>query len=625
MRITELLTKDTITLSLKSNRKNDVIDELISVLDSAGKLASRAQFKKAILNREEQSTTGIGEGIAIPHAKTSAVKKPAIAFGRSTRGVNYESLDGQPAHLFFMIAAPEGANNTHLEALSRLSTILLKEDVRKQLLEAKSETDILNIINLHDQEEKQEEQSMSGKKKFIVAVTACPTGIAHTYMSADSLKAKAAEMGVDIKVETNGSGGAKNVLTQEEIENAVAVIVAADTKVEMNRFNGKHVIEAAVADGIRKPQQLIERALKKDSPIFRGDGTSNSDREQSGGRGIGATIYKHLMSGVSNMLPFVVGGGILIAISFMFGFNSANPDDPTYHPIAEALMTIGGGNAFALMVPVLAGFIAMSIADRPGFAAGMVGGMLATSGGAGFLGGLVAGFLAGYVVVGLRKVFAGMPSSLEGIKTILIYPLLGIAITGFIMLFVVNKPVGALNTAISEFLSGLGTGNAILLGIILGLMMAFDMGGPVNKAAYVFGTGLLANGVYEPMAAIMAAGMVPPLGIALATTFFKRKFNKQDQEAGKVNYIMGLSFITEGAIPFAAADPIRVIPSLMIGSAVAGALSMMFSIGLRAPHGGLFVIPLVDGSWLLYLVAVIIGAIVTAVLLGVLKKPVSTN
>lgn len=625
MRITELLTKDTINLSLKSNRKNDVIDELISVLDSAGKLASRSEFKKAILNREEQSTTGIGEGIAIPHAKTSAVKKPAIAFGRSTSGVNYESLDGQPAHLFFMIAAPEGANNTHLEALSRLSTILLKEEVRKQLLEAKSETDILNIINLHDQEEKQEEQSMVGKKKFIVAVTACPTGIAHTYMSADSLKAKAAELGVDIKVETNGSGGAKNVLTQEEIENAVAVIVAADTKVEMNRFNGKHVIEAAVADGIRKPQQLIERALKKDAPIFRGDGTSNSEREQGGGRGIGATIYKHLMSGVSNMLPFVVGGGILIAISFMFGFNSANPDDPTYHPIAEAFMTIGGGNAFALMVPVLAGFIAMSIADRPGFAAGMVGGMLATSGGAGFLGGLVAGFLAGYVVVGLRKVFAGMPSSLEGIKTILIYPLLGIAITGFIMLFVVNKPVGALNTAISDFLSGLGTGNAILLGIILGLMMAFDMGGPVNKAAYVFGTGLLANGVYEPMAAIMAAGMVPPLGIALATTFFKRKFNKQDQEAGKVNYIMGLSFITEGAIPFAAADPIRVIPSLMIGSAVAGALSMMFSIGLRAPHGGLFVIPLVDGSWLLYLVAVIIGAIVTAVLLGVLKKPVSTN
>ena len=327
------------------------------------------------------------------------------------------------------------------------------------------------------------------------------------------------------------------------------------------------------------------------------------------------------MNGVSNMLPFVVGGGILIAISFMFGFNSANPDDPTFNPIAAALMTIGGGNAFALMVPVLAGFIAMSIADRPGFAAGMVGGMLAASGGAGFLGGLVAGFLAGYVVVGLKKLFAGLPSSIEGIKTILIYPLLGIALTGFIMIYVINKPVGALNTAITEWLSGLGTGNAILLGIILGLMMAFDMGGPVNKAAYVFGTGLIANGVYEPMAAIMAAGMVPPLGIAIATTIFKKKFSNEDQQAGKVNYIMGLSFITEGAIPFAAADPIRVIPSLMAGSAVAGALSMMFHIGLRAPHGGVFVIPLVDGSWLLYLLAVVIGSVVSALLLGILKKP----
>lgn len=623
MRITELLTKETINLSLTSSTKTGVIEELVTVLDNAGKLSDRTEYKKAIIKREEQSTTGIGEGIAIPHAKTNAVKHAAIAFGRSKAGVNYESLDGQPSHLFFMIAATEGANNTHLEALSRLSTILLKDEVRKQLLEATTADEVLNIINSYDQEEKEEEQSMAGKKQFIVAVTACPTGIAHTYMSADSLKAKAAEMGVDIKVETNGSGGAKNVLTAEEIENAVAVIVAADTKVEMNRFNGKHVIETAVADGIRKPKELIERALKQDAPIYSGSGKSNQESEQTGGRGFGATIYKHLMNGVSNMLPFVVGGGILIAISFMFGINSANPDDPTYHPIAEALMTIGGGNAFALMVPILAGFIAMSIADRPGFAAGMVGGMLATSGGAGFLGGLVAGFLAGYLVVGLKKLLSGMPSSLEGIKTILLYPLLGIALTGFIMLFVVNKPVGALNTAISEWLSGLGTGNAVLLGIILGLMMSFDMGGPVNKAAYVFGTGLLANGVYEPMAAIMAAGMVPPLAIAIATTLFKKKFSKQDQEAGKVNYIMGLSFITEGAIPFAAADPLRVIPSVMAGSAVAGALSMMFSIGLRAPHGGLFVIPLVDGSWLMYLLAVVIGSIVAALLMGFLKKPVS--
>ncbi|MEH7275645.1 PTS fructose transporter subunit IIABC [Neobacillus vireti] len=625
MRITELLTKETINLSLTSSTKTGAIEELVSVLDTAGKLNNRAEYKAAIIKREEQSTTGIGEGIAIPHAKTNAVKHAAIAFGRSIAGINYEALDGQPSHLFFMIAATEGANNTHLEALSRLSTILLKDEVRKQLLEASTADEVLSIINSHDQEEKEEEQSMAGKKQFVVAVTACPTGIAHTYMSADSLKAKAAEMGVDIKVETNGSGGAKNVLTADEIENAVAVIVAADTKVEMNRFNGKHVLETPVADGIRKPKELIERALKQDAPIYSGSGKSNQESEQTSGRGIGSTIYKHLMNGVSNMLPFVVGGGILIAISFMFGINSADPNDPTYHPIAEALMTIGGGNAFALMVPILAGFIAMSIADRPGFAAGMVGGMLATSGGAGFLGGLVAGFLAGYLVVGLKKVLAGMPSSLEGIKTILLYPLLGIALTGFIMLFVVNKPVGALNTAISEWLSGLGTGNAVLLGIILGLMMSFDMGGPVNKAAYVFGTGLLANGVYEPMAAIMAAGMVPPLAIAIATTLFKKKFSKQDREAGKVNYIMGLSFITEGAIPFAAADPIRVIPSVMVGSAIAGALSMMFSIGLRAPHGGLFVIPLVDGSWLMYLLAVVIGALVSAFLLGFLKKPVSNE
>lgn len=622
MRITELLTKETINLSINSTTKTDAIEELVSVLDNAGKLNDRSEYKKAIIKREEQSTTGIGEGIAIPHAKTNAVKHAAIAFGRSTAGVNYESLDGQPSHLFFMIAATEGANNTHLEALSRLSTILLKDEVRKQLLEANSADEVLTIINSHDQEEKEEEQSMAGKKQFIVAVTACPTGIAHTYMSADSLKAKAAEMGVDIKVETNGSGGAKNVLTAEEIENAVAVIVAADTKVEMNRFNGKHVLETPVADGIRKPKELIERALKQDAPIYSGSGKSNQESEQTG-RGIGSTIYKHLMNGVSNMLPFVVGGGILIAISFMFGINAANPDDPTYHPIAEALMTIGGGNAFALMVPILAGFIAMSIADRPGFAAGMVGGMMATSGGAGFLGGLVAGFLAGYLVVGLKKVLSGMPASLEGIKTILLYPLLGIALTGFIMLFVVNKPVGALNTAISEWLSGLGTGNAVLLGIILGLMMSFDMGGPVNKAAYVFGTGLLANGVYAPMAAIMAAGMVPPLAIAIATTLFKNKFNKQDREAGKVNYIMGLSFITEGAIPFAAADPLRVIPSVMAGSAIAGGLSMMFNIGLRAPHGGVFVMPLVDGNWLMYLLAVVIGAIVSALLMGFLKKPVT--
>ncbi|GAM15878.1 PTS fructose transporter subunit IIABC [Mesobacillus selenatarsenatis] len=618
MRITELLTRETILLSMNAESKQDAVTELVGVLERAGKITDRNAFEEAILKREQQSTTGVGDGIAIPHAKTSVVKNAAIVFGRSEAGIDYESLDGQPAHLFFMIAAPEGANNTHLEALARLSSILMNADARGKLLGAKTANDVIGIINSYDQEET-EEKVERNNKKFIVAVTACPTGIAHTYMAADSLKAKAAEMGVDIKVETNGSGGAKNVLTQEDIENAEAVIIAADTKVDMDRFAGKPLIDVPVADGIRKPKELIEKAVKRDAPLYKASGNAATEKKESRGG-----VYKHLMNGVSNMLPFVVGGGILIAISFMFGYNAFNPDDPSYHPIAKALMDIGGGSgAFGLLVPILAGFIALSIADRPGFAPGMVGGLLAATGGGGFLGGLVAGFLAGYLVLGLKKLFAGLPASLEGIKTILLYPLFGIALTGFIMLFLVNKPVGALNQAITDWLSGLGTGNAVVLGIVLGLMMAFDMGGPVNKAAYVFGTGLLANGVYEPMAAIMAAGMVPPLGIAIATTFFKNKFTKQDQDAGKANYIMGLSFITEGAIPFAAADPLRVIPSVMAGSAVAGALSMMFSIGLRAPHGGLFVVPLVEGGWLLYLAAILIGSVVTAILLGILKKPVA--
>jgi PTS system fructose-specific IIC component len=439
-------------------------------------------------------------------------------------------------------------------------------------------------------------------------------------MAADSLKAKASEMGVDIKVETNGSGGAKNILTKDEIENATAVIIAADINVEMERFKGKHVIQAAVAEGIRRPEQLIDKAQKQDAPIFKGNNSpSEKAVDQKGSRN---GFYKHLMNGVSNMLPFVVGGGILIAISFMFGYNSANPDDPSYNPIAAVIKAIGGDNAFALIVPVLAGFIALSIADRPGFAPGMVGGMMAAHGGAGFLGGLVAGFLAGYIVLLLKKVFAGLPRSLEGIKSILIYPLLGIAITGFMMHYVINNPVAWVNKEIADWLTGLGTGNAVLLGIVLGLMMSFDMGGPVNKAAYVFGTGLLASGVYEPMAAIMAAGMVPPLAIALATTFFKNKFNDLDRDAGKACYVMGLSFITEGAIPFAAADPLRVIPSVMAGSATAGALSMAFGIGLRAPHGGIFVVPLVENGALQYALAILVGSVVSALLIGFLKKPV---
>jgi fructose PTS system EIIBC or EIIC component len=623
MKITKLLTVDTILLSMNSTNKTGAIDELVGILNDAGKITNKEAFKEAILKRESQSTTGIGDGIAIPHAKTSVVKEPAIVFGKSIAGVEYEALDGKASHLFFMIAAPEGANNTHLEALARLSGLLMKEEVREKLLNASSKIEILNIIDSYDKRDEDEEEVVitTGKKK-IVAVTACPTGIAHTYMAADSLKAKAIELGVEIKVETNGSGGAKNILTKDDIEEAVAVIVAADTRVEMNRFKGKHVIQVPVADGIRRPVELIEKAINQDASIFQGEKNKEEEAEHSQKQGL-ASFYKHLMNGVSNMLPFVVGGGILIAISFMFGFNASNPEDPTYHPIAEALMTIGGGNAFGLIVPVLAGFIALSIADRPGFAPGMVGGMMAASGGAGFLGGIIAGFLAGYVVVGLKKVLSGLPRSLEGIKAILLFPLLGIAITGFIMLYAINGPVGKINAGITSWLTDLGTGNAILLGIVLGLMMSFDMGGPINKAAYVFGTGLLANGVYEPMAAVMAAGMVPPLAIALATTLFKNKFSKEDKDAGKANYIMGLSFITEGAIPFAAADPIRVIPSMMVGSAVAGALSMMFGIGLRAPHGGFFVVPLVENGVLQYVIAILAGSLISAILLGILKKPLN--
>ncbi|PEC44888.1 PTS fructose transporter subunit IIABC [Priestia megaterium] len=620
MRITELLKKDTIILDLKSTSKADVIDELVGKLDEAGRLSDRAGYKEAILNRESQSTTGIGEGIAIPHAKTSSVKTPAIAFGRSTEGIDYESLDGQPAHLFFMIAASEGANNAHLETLSRLSTLLMDESFRKTLLTASSIDEVIKAIDDKETEnEAPEEEVDTASDQLVLAVTACPTGIAHTYMAADSLKAKAKDMNVTLKVETNGSSGVKNALTKEEIENATAIIVAADKQVEMERFAGKKVIQVPVAEGIRKPEELINRALKGDAPVYSGGGGSKEGGESKGSERTG--FYKHLMSGVSAMLPFVVGGGILIAISFMFGIHSAEPKDPTYNAFAAALKTIGGDNAFFLLVPVLAGFIAMSIADRPGLAPGMVAGLLAASGGGGFLGGLIAGFLAGYVVVGLKKLFSGLPQALDGIKPVLLYPLFGIFISGLIMLYVVNEPVSAINKGLTYWLSGFGTGNLVLLGIILGGMMAIDMGGPINKAAFTFGIAMIDAGNYAPHAAIMAGGMVPPLGMAIATTLFKNKFTRQERETGKTCYVMGLSFITEGAIPFAAADPGRVIPASVIGAAVAGALTMMFHIGLPAPHGGVFVIGIVQGNPLLYALAILIGAIVTAVLVGVLKKP----
>ncbi|WP_144704019.1 PTS fructose transporter subunit IIABC [Fictibacillus phosphorivorans] len=625
MKITDLLTKDTILLNLQSQSKEDVIDELIEKLYSAGKLNDKKAYKEAILARETQSTTGIGEGIAIPHAKTNAVSEPAIAFGRSTDGIDYESLDGQNAHLFFMIAAYEGANNDHLATLSRLSSFLIDPNFRKSLESAATEKEILDAIDAKEKEMEKEENPTSSSKQKILAVTACPTGIAHTYMAADALKAKAKEMDVNLKVETNGSSGIKNALSKDDIEEAHAIIVAADKQVEMERFNGKHVIQVPVAQGIRKPQQLIQQALDQDAPVYKSNGeASNVDEKKNASPGRSG-FYKHLMSGVSNMLPFVVGGGILIAISFIFGINAADPKDPSYHPIAEALSTIGGGNAFALMIPVLAGFIAMSIADRPGFAPGMVGGFMAATGGAGFLGGLIAGFLAGYLVLGLKKLFSSLPQSLEGIKPVLLYPLFGILLTGLIMMFIVIEPVKALNDALTLWLKGMGTGNLVFLGLILGGMMAVDMGGPINKAAFTFGIAMIDAGNFAPHAAIMAGGMVPPLGLALSTTLFKKKYTKAEREAGKTNYIMGASFITEGAIPFAAADPGRVIPAAVIGSAVAGALSMVFGIGLPAPHGGAFVIPIVNGNPLLYVLAILIGSFVTAFIAGMLKKEVQEN
>ncbi|PAV27659.1 PTS fructose transporter subunit IIA [Virgibacillus profundi] len=623
MKITELLRSDIVIVDLNASTKSDVIDELVEKLDSAGRLVDKDAFKKAIWAREEQGTTGIGDGVAIPHAKTSAVKIPSIVFGKSKGGVDYEALDQKPSHLFFMIAASEGANNDHLDSLARLSAMLMDESFRQQLMESSSPEEVLSLI---DQKEKERVKDEIGdvpevKGKKLLAVTACPTGIAHTYMAADSIKAKAKELDIDIKVETRGSGGAKNVLTAEEIDQADGIIVAADTKVEMERFNGKPVIQVGVADGIRKPEELITRVVDGKAPIFNsGEKSSNSNTtEKSKGQN---AFYRHLMNGVSHMLPFVVGGGILIALGFLFGIEAHIPGEEGYNRFAEALNTIGGGNAFGLMIPVLAGFIAMSIADRPGLAPGMIGGFMAAQGGSGFIGGIIAGFLAGYIVVWLKNVLKNLPQSLEGIKTILLYPVLSVFITGMIMFFIVDQPVGAFNTALGDWLAGMGTTNAVLLGLILGGMMAIDMGGPVNKAAYTFGIAMIADGIIGPHAAIMAGGMVPPLGIALATILFARKFTKQEREAGKTNFIMGASFITEGAIPFAAADPGRVIPSVVVGSAVAGALSMLFGIGSPAPHGGVFVIPILEGNPFLYLLALAIGTVITAIMLGFLKKDV---
>ena len=620
MKNSNLFSENCINLNLKGSTKSEIIDELVEMLNVAGKLNDKEEYKKQILKRESQSSTGLEEGIAIPHAKTAAVKIPSIAFGISKNGVDYESLDGEPSKLFFMIAAPANASDTHIEILSKLTTMLLDDDIREKLLEVKTPQEVIDILSLENEvgeEEKEEVKIKNSEFPEVLAVTACPTGIAHTYMAADALIKKAKELGINIKVETNGSTGVKNKLTDEEIKNAKGIIVAADKNVEMARFDGKNVEIVPVKEGIKNPEGLIKNALNQTSPINKADGKSSgvSNKKEKTG------FYKHLMSGVSNMLPFVVGGGILIALSFMFGITASNPSDPNYSPIAKLLNDIGGGNAFFLMVPVMAGFIGMSIADRPGFAPAMVGGFISLNNGGGFLGGLIGGFLGGYTVVLLKKVFSKLPQSFEGLKPVLLYPLFGIFITGALMYGLIVDPIAALNNGVTEFLKSLGTGNLVLLGIVLAAMMATDMGGPINKAAFTFGIMMITAGDYAPHAAVMAGGMVPPIRISIATTFFKNKFTKDEIDAGKTCYIMGLSFITEGAIPFAAADPVRVIPASIIGAGLAGGLTMFFKVQLPAPHGGIFVFPVVTHP-MMYLLSIVLGSVVTALILGFIKKPV---
>lgn len=621
MRITDLLTFDTMAMDLQATTKDGVIDELVETLSTAGILSDKSSFKEAIHAREAQSTTGVGEGIAIPHAKSDAVKKPAIAFGKAIDGIEYESLDGQPARLFFMIAAPAGGAQTHLEALAKLSGILMNEEVRTELLHATTKEEIIETINLHDEVEKDEEVILAPTgdakdEQLVLAVTACPTGIAHTYMAADALKNQAVKMGVPIKVETNGSGGIKNKLTDEEIKNATGIIVAADVNVETSRFHGKNVVTVPVADGIKRPEELINMALDTSRPVYvaKNEKAASSTTQEKKG------IYKHLMSGVSNMLPFVIAGGILIALSFFWGIHSADPKSEEYNAFAAMLMFIGGDNAFKLMVPVLAGFIAMSIADRPGFAPGMVGGMMAVAGGSGFLGGLIAGFLAGYLMIGIKRAFNWLPQALDGIKPTLIYPVLGVLITGLAMAYVINPPAKFLNEAMTNGLNGLSGTNAILLGLVLGGMMAIDMGGPFNKAAYTFGLAAFESGHYAPITAAMIGGMVPPLALALSMILFKKKYTKTQRGSIVSNAVMGASFITEGAIPFAAADPLRVIPSMIAGSATAGALAMAFGCSISAPHGGIFVVGLDKAHWPMFLLALLVGVVVSAVIYGVIKK-----
>lgn len=641
MTIRDLLAAESINLNGTPAGKTEALNQCIDLMAKSGKIADVEKYRKGVFAREEEGTTGIGMGIAIPHCKSDAVTKAGLAAMVVKDGVDFESLDGTPAKIIFLIAAPNTEDNVHLQVLSKLSVMLMDEQFTNSLINAGSVDEFLNIIDRAEKAKDEKEAAKEAKAKesvevkkddvFIVAVTACPTGIAHTYMAAEAIEKKAKELGYQVKVETRGSGGAKNVLTDDEIAKAAGVIVACDTNVPTDRFDGKKVIECQVSDGINKAEELIKRIAAGDAPVFKASGKKEASHSSVGGKeSVGHQIYKHLMNGVSHMLPFVVGGGILIAIAFLIdGFsvdlNSLPADQrANFGTItqAAALFKGIGGTAFGFMLPILAGFIAMSIADRPGLAVGFVGGSIAANGTSGFLGALVAGFVAGYIVLLLKKVFSKLPESLDGMKPVLLYPLLGIFLVGVIMQFVVEPPIGALNTAINNGLNGLNGASAVVLGILLGGMMSVDMGGPVNKAAYVFGTASIAAGNYNIMAAVMIGGMVPPIAIALATIFFKNKFTAEERKAGPTNFIMGLSFITEGAIPFAASDPLHVLPACVVGSAVAGGLSMAFGCTLMAPHGGIFVVPTI-GNPLMYLVALIIGSFIACGLLGLLKKKVS--
>ncbi len=638
MRIIDLLKKDSISLNASPKSKSEAIDMLVDLQVNGGNISDKDEYKKGIIAREEHGSTAVGEGIAIPHAKNKGVKAPSLAAMTVPDGVDYEALDDEPSNLLFMIAAPEGGGDVHLDVLAKLMTILMDEDFRAKLLAAADKNEFLKIIDDMETEKYPEETPEAPKADTaktgdgaikVLAVTACPTGIAHTYMAAEALEKAGKKLGVSIKIETNGSGGAKNVLTKKEIEECDGIIVAADKSVEMGRFDGKKVIKTKVSDGIKIPEELINRIESGDAPVYHHAGAKN-EADSGDNESFGRKLYKHLMNGVSNMLPFTVAGGIFIAIAFLIDTIAGAPQDGNFgsHIAAAAFFKKMGDFTFSFMVPILGGYIAMSIADRPGFLVGMVGGYLASIGStfanvggdipSGFLGALLAGFAGGFLMLGIEKLCDRMPKSLNGIKPVLIYPLAGLGLISVIMC-AVNPFMGMINTGLSNLLNGMGGSSKIVLGCILGAMMSIDMGGPFNKAAYVFGTAAIASGSYDIMAAVMIGGMVPPIAIALSTTFFKNRWTDEERKNGLVNYIMGLSFVTEGAIPYAASDPLRVIPACAIGAATAGGLSMAFGCTLMAPHGGIFVIAVV-GNWALYLLSLAIGSVVGMMLLALLKK-----